>query len=115
MLSTRISHLPPPARDHWTAPLASFFKVNMDGATVAGGGNSCIGVFIQDSTGFPIGALSLVLPSCVPAETTKAYALFHGVLFALEMQIDQALFESDALSIIHGLSSEGSSNDFGHT
>ena len=109
-------HLPSPpfARDHWTAPPVSFFKVNVDGATVAGGGNSCIGVVIRDSTGFPIGALSLVLPYCFPAETTEAYALFHGVLFASEMQIDQALFEFDALSIIHGLSSEGLSNDFGH-
>ena len=105
---------PPSARDHWTAPPAGFFKVNVDGTTGAEGGNSCIGVVIRDSTGFPIGALSLVHPSCFPAETTDAYALLHGVLFALEMQIHQALFEFDALSIIHDLSSEVSGNDFGH-
>ncbi|XP_050258983.1 uncharacterized protein LOC126703977 [Quercus robur] len=83
----------------------------MDGATEAGGGNSYIGVVIRDSY---IGALSLVLPSCFPTETIEAYALLHGVLFASEMQIDQAFFESDALSIILSLSSRVAGNDFSH-
>ena len=103
----------PPAPAHWTAP-AGFFKINIDGATDVGGGNSCIGVVIRDSSGFPIGALSRVLPSCSPAEITEAYALLHGVLFASEMQVHQALFESDALSIILDLTSEVSGSVFGH-
>ena len=112
----RLTSLPslPPARDHWTAPPTGFFKVNVDSATEVGGGNSCIGVVIRDSLGFPIGALSLVLPSCFPAKTTEVYALLHRVLFASKMQIDQAFFESDALSIILGLSSGAAGNDFGH-
>ena len=84
---------PTPARVHWTTPPAGFFKVNVDGATGVGGGNSCIGVVIRDSSSFPIGALSLVLLSSFPAKTTEAYALLHGVLFASEMQVHQALFE----------------------
>ena len=105
---------PPPARAHWTAPPAGFFKINVDGATDVGGGNSCIGVVIRDSSGFPIGALSPVLPSCFLAEITEAYALLHGVLFASEMQVHQALFEFDALSIILDLTSEVSGSVFGH-
>ena len=105
---------PPPACVHQTAPPAGFFKINVDGATGVGGGKSCIGVVIWDSSGFPIGALSLVLPSSFPAETTEAYALLHGVLFAFEMQVHQALFESDALSIIHDLISKVPGSDFGH-
>ena len=105
---------PPPTRAHWTAPLAGFFKINVDGAIDVGGGNSCIGAVIRDSSGFPIGALSLVLPSCFPADITEAYALLHGVLFASEMQVHQALFESDALSIIHDLTFEVPGSDFGH-
>ena len=38
----------------------------------------------------------------------------HGVLFASEMQVHQALFESDALSIIHDLTSKVPGSDFGH-
>ena len=105
---------PTPGRVHWTAPPAGFFKINVDGATGVGGGNSSIGVVIRDSSGLPIGALSLVLPSSFPAETIEAYALLHGVIFASEMQVHQALFESDALSIIHNLTSEVPGNDFGH-
>ena len=104
----------PPAPAHWTAPPVGFFKINVDGAIDVGGGNSCIGVVIRDSSGFPIGALSRVLPSCLPAEITEAYALLHGVLFASEMQVHQALFESDALSIILDLTSEVSGSVFGH-
>ena len=95
-------------------PPVDFFKINVDGATDVGGGNFCIGAVIRDSSGFPIGALSLALPSCFPAEITEAYALLHGVLFASEMQVHQALFESDALSIIHDLTFEVPGSDFGH-
>ena len=105
---------PPLARAHWTAPPTGFFKINMDGAIGVGGGNSCIGAVIRDSSGFPIGALNLVLPSCFPTKITEAYALLHGVLFASEMQVHQALFESDALSIIHDLTSEVPGSDLGH-
>ena len=95
-------------------PLLASSRLIVDGATGVGGGKSCIGVVIWDSSGFPIGALSLVLPSSFPAETTEAYALLHGVLFAFEMQVHQALFESDALSIIHDLISKVPGSDFGH-
>ena len=113
MLGSPSPPAPPPTRAHWTAPPTGFFKINVDGATDVGGGNSCIGAGIQDSSGFPISALSLVLPSCFFAEITEAYALLHGVLFASEMQVHQALFESDTLSIIHDLTSEVSGSDFG--
>nr|POE85692.1 hypothetical protein CFP56_22622 [Quercus suber] len=79
-----------------------------------GGGNSCIGVVIRDSSGSPFGALSLVLPSCFSAETTEAIALHLGVLFAVEMQVSQAMFESDALSIILALNSGATGSDIGH-
>ena len=108
------SPAPPPTRVHWTAPPASFFKINVDGATGVGGGNSCIGVVIRDSSSFPIGVLSLVLPSYFSVEITEAYALLHGVLFASEMQVHRAFFESDTLSIIHDLTSEVPGSDLGH-
>ena len=38
----------------------------------------------------------------------------HGVLFASKMQVHQALFESDALSIIYDLTFEVPGSDFGH-
>ena len=97
----------PPVSLLWAAPPPGFHKINVDGATDEGGGCSCIGVIIRDSSGVAIGALTLskVLPTSLNAEVTKASTLLHGVLFALEMQISRAIFELDALSIILALSS----------
>uniref|UniRef100_A0A7N2KPV5 RNase H type-1 domain-containing protein n=1 Tax=Quercus lobata TaxID=97700 RepID=A0A7N2KPV5_QUELO len=81
------STLTPPTPHHkWTAPPSSFFKINVDGATSANGGNSCIGVTIRDSTSTPIEALSKPLSSDFSTEVTEAYVLLQGVLFASEMQ-----------------------------
>nr|POF06690.1 putative ribonuclease h protein [Quercus suber] len=87
--AARLNPLPshPPARFHWAAPPPGFHKINVDGATGGGGGNSCIGVIIRDSSGATIGALCKVLPACLHAEVIEAYALHLGVLFALEIQI----------------------------
>lgn len=114
--ASRLNPLPthPPACLHWAAPPPGFHKINVDGATDNEGGNSCIGVIIRDPSGATIGALSKVLPACLHAEVTEAYALHQGVLFALEMQIDHAIFEFDALSIILALSSRKAGSDLGH-
>ncbi|KAL0006814.1 hypothetical protein SO802_008316 [Lithocarpus litseifolius] len=109
------STLTSPAPQHkWTAPPSGFFKINVDGATSANGGNSCIGVTISDCTGTPIGALSKPLSLDFSAEVTEAYALLQGVLFASEMQVSCAIFESDALSVIQALSSDCTGGVFGH-
>ncbi|KAF3946748.1 hypothetical protein CMV_027018, partial [Castanea mollissima] len=79
--------------------------VFLDGATSDDGRNSCIGVIIKDCSGNLIGALSKPLPSDFSAEVTEAFALLQGVLFASEMQISHAIFESDALSVIQALTS----------
>ncbi|XP_075669920.1 uncharacterized protein LOC142639655 [Castanea sativa] len=75
--ASRLNTLPthPPACPLWAAPPPGFHKINVDGATDEGEGHSCIGVIIRDSSGATIGALSKVLPSCLPAEITEAYAL----------------------------------------
>lgn len=95
----------PTSRHHCSAPPLGFYKINVDGTTAEEGGSSYIGVIIRDCTSATIGALSKALPSSFPAEVTEAYALHQGIQFALEMQINQAIFESDALSIILALSS----------
>lgn len=104
----------PPTRYHWAAPPPGFHKINVDGATDDGGGNSCVGVIIRDPLGATIGALSKLLPSCLHAEVSEAFALHRGVHFALEMQIDHAIFESEALPIILALSSGEAGGDLGH-
>ena len=98
----------------WAAPPPGFHKINVDSVTDEGGGCSYIGVIIRDSSGVAMGALSKVLPASLNAEVTEAFALLHGVLFALEMQISHAIFESNALSIILALSSFEVGGELGH-
>ena len=86
----------------------------LDGTTSNNGRNSCIGVIIRDCSGNSIGALSKPLPSDFSAEVTEAFAHLQGVLFALEMQISRAIFESDALSVIQALTSGDLGGDVGH-
>ncbi|KAK9991414.1 hypothetical protein SO802_026399 [Lithocarpus litseifolius] len=114
--AARLNPLPnlPPARFLWAAPPPGFHKINVDGTTNVGGGNSCIGIIIRDSSGATIGALSKVLLACLHADVNEAFALHQGVLFALEMQINHAIFESDALSIILALSSGEIGGELGH-
>ncbi|XP_065638474.1 uncharacterized protein LOC136071304 [Quercus suber] len=111
----RQDHLPPLSHASllWATPPPGFHKINVNGATNEGGGCSGIGVIIRDSSRTVIGALSKVLPMSLNAEVTEAFALLNGVLFALELQISQAIFESDALSIILALSSHESGGELG--
>ncbi|XP_023893347.1 uncharacterized protein LOC112005329 [Quercus suber] len=114
--AARQDHLPPLSHASllWATPPPGFHKINVDGAMDEGVGCSGIGVIIRDSSGAVIGALSKVLPVSLNAEVTEAFALLNGVLFALELQISQAIFESDALSIILALSSHESGGELGH-
>ena len=62
-----------------------------------------------------MGGPSLIhIVSPIQLAITEAFALLHGVLFALEMQISRAIFESDALSIILALSSFEAGDELGH-
>ena len=88
--------------------------VFLEGATSDNGRNSCVGVIIRDCSGNPIGALSKPLPSDFSAEVTEAFALLQGVLFASEMQISRAIFESDALSVIQALTLGDLGGEVGH-
>ena len=114
--ATRQNPLPfhPSASLLWAVPPPGFHKINVDGVTNEGGGCSCIGVIIRDSSRVAIGAFGKVLPASLNAEVTEAFTLLHGVLFALEMQISRAIFELDALSIILALSSFEVGGELGH-
>lgn len=100
--------IPPPP------PKPGFFKVNVDRATSDNGRNSCIGVIIIHCLRNPIVALGKPLPLDFCVEVIEAFALLQGVLFASEMQISRAIFESDALSVIPALTLRDLGGKVGH-
>ena len=86
----------------------------MDGAATEDSRNSSIGVIIRDSHDTAIVALNKVLPAPYTVEVTKALALLHGALFALEMEASYAIFESDALSLSQSINSGVVGGEIGH-
>lgn len=101
---------PPPSSN----PPLGCFKINMDRASAEDGKGSSIGMIIRDSYGIAIGAFKKLLPSTFIAEVTEAIAIHQGVLFAFEMNIPWAIFESDALSIILALNLGDEGREIGH-
>lgn len=87
----------------------------MDGAATEDSKYSSIEVIICDSQCTAIAALNKVLPASYTAEVAEAVSLLHGALFASEMEVSHAIFESDALSlIIQSINSEDVRGEIGH-
>ena len=106
-----LTHSPPVL--NWKTPPSSFFKINVDGATSNDGTHTCIGLIFRDCQGFSIAASSEVLQSSYSAKITKAFALLHGVLLALELKIFHAIFESDVVSIVQVLNCGDTDGEIG--
>ena len=71
-------------------------------------------MIIRDSHGSPLAAMSKLLPMPYSAEVTKALALQQGVRLAIEMNLSQTIFESNALSLVQALNSREAGGKLGH-
>ena len=89
------------------------FQINVDEATSGDSRNSSIGVIIRDSHGSTLAAMSKLLPMPYSAEVTKALAL-QGVRLAIEMNLSQTIFESNALSLVQALNSRKARGELGY-
>ena len=104
-----------PSKGGWVAPPRGFFKINVDGASsLDSQGMSGVGVIIRDAKGGEVAALSKALPMHYPAEWTELFAMEQGVLLAREMAVQQAIFESNASSVIQAISQDLCGGESGH-
>ena len=71
-------------------------------------------MIIRDSHGSPLAAMSKLLPMPYSAEVTKALALQQGVRLAIEMNLSQTIFESNALSLVQALNSRKARGELGY-
>ena len=71
-------------------------------------------MIIRDSHGSPLAAMSKLLPMPYSAEETKALALQQGVRLAIEMNLSQTIFESNALSLVQALNSRKARGELGY-
>lgn len=104
-----------PSATRWRPLSWGFLKINVDGAATEDSKYSSIEVIICDSQCTAIAVLNKVLPASYTAEVAEAVSLLHGALFASEMEVSHAIFESDALSlIIQSINSEDVRGEIGH-
>ena len=85
-----------PHLTHWLPPSPSVYKVNFDGATFSDIATAGLGVVVRDSEGLVIAALSerIHLPPTVAA--LEALACKRSILFAIELGLQEVVFEGDS-------------------
>ncbi|XP_023874807.1 uncharacterized protein LOC111987334 [Quercus suber] len=94
-----------PGETRWYLPQSLQHKVNYDGALFKEIWQAGIGVVIKDATGRVCGALSdrIVLPRTV--EEAEAIACRTVVRFALELGLEEVVFEGDSETITTAINS----------
>ncbi|XP_075645329.1 uncharacterized protein LOC142616340 [Castanea sativa] len=92
----------------WQPPRQGYYKVNIDGAVFSDRKQARAGVLIRDGDGEVIIALSKKWKWSLGAIEAKAKALEAGVVFAKDVGIRDAEFESDSLLIFNALQGLGS-------
>ena len=85
-----------------------------DGATSGDGNPSSIGVIIRDNRDETITALCMSLNGQYPSLETEVIALEKGVLLAKEMELQQIMLETDALTVVQSLLAGDKEGDLGH-
>ena len=98
----------------WCPPPAGVFKINVDGATSENGRNSSVGVIIRDSKGITVAACANYLSGQFSALETETLAVECGILLAREMELEQIIIETDALSVIQSIAASEFDGDMGH-
>ena len=91
----------------WQPPCQGYYKVNIDGAVFSDRKQAGAGVLIRDSTGEVVAALSKKWKWSLGAIEVEAKALEVGVIFAKDVGIRDAEFESDSLLVCNALQGLG--------
>lgn len=104
-----------PHPTYWLPPLPSVYKVNFDGATFQDIASAGLGVVVRYSEGLVIAALSerIHLPPTVAALEALAYR--RAILFAIEIGLQEVVFEGNSEVIFKLLTVEQPCmSTFGH-
>lgn len=92
------------AEDQWVPPLHPWYKVNSDAAVFSHLKTVGIGVIIRDHEGSVLTTLSKHLPLPLGPLEAEAKAMDEAVLFAWDVGIRDAIFETDSSVVSDALS-----------
>jgi ribonuclease HI len=89
----------------WSAPPASWLKLNNDGSFISSSGQAGAGAVVRDYRGEVIAASCTRLVRCKDAEETEARAALHGVKLCANLGHAKIILELDSLATASALSS----------
>ena len=105
----------PQAPTNWRPPCINIYKANFDGAIFQELQKAGIGVVIRNSNGEVIGALSESYFLLATVEEVEAIACRKAVSFAINLGLENVVFEGDSETIIKALNSDSTClTSFGH-
>lgn len=92
---------------HWVPPLATWLKLNFDGACDFKQGRVGLGAVIRDEVGALRGAMAI--PCVIPLSplATEALALLNGLKYCRELGVSKIEIEGDALTVLQALDATG--------
>ena len=93
----------PSLPQQWQPPDENKFKVNFDVAVFKSCNQAGLGVIVRDWRGEAIGALSTSVPAAQTVVELEALACCRAVLFAVELGLQDVVFEGDSLQVIQAL------------
>ena len=99
----------------WQPPDEVTFKVNFDDAVFKSCNQAGLGVIVRDWRGEAIGALSTSVPTTQTIVELEAFTCHRVVLFAMELGLQDVVFEGDSLQVIQALNLDSTDHlTYGH-
>ena len=93
----------PQCRQVWSPPVASIFKVNIDGAVFGQQPKSGVGVVICNYEGLFMGALSMKLNQHLGSLEAEAKAYELGIMFAKDMGFHEIVLEGVSVMVSNAI------------
>ena len=99
----------------WQPPDEVTFKVNFDDAVFKSCNQAGLGVIVRDWRGEAIGALSMLVPAAQTVVELEALTCRQAVLFAVELGLQDVVFEGASLQVIQALNLDSTDHlTYGH-
>ncbi|XP_030936331.1 uncharacterized protein LOC115961495 [Quercus lobata] len=105
----------PSLPQQWQPPDENKFKVNFDAVVFKSCNQARLGVIVRDWRGEAIGPLSMLVPAAQTVVELEAFACRRAVLFAVELGLQDVVFEGDSLQVIQALNLDSTDHlTYGH-
>ena len=86
--------------NRWCPPNPQYYKANFDDVVFKSSNTASLGVFIKDSRGDIMGAMSVRVPLPQSITEVEALAYCHAISFVVDLGLHEVIFEGDLAVLI---------------